>query len=126
VFFWSVRHTKHPAGRPIRNFLDGWHAAVRKAGIEGRRVPHDFRRTTVRRYERANVARSLATSLTGHKTEAVYKRYAITKTADKAEALAKVAALATPRAVIERIAASRKVPAKSGRLDGSTATTGDV
>jgi integrase len=126
VFFWSVRHAKEPAGRPIKNFLDGWHTACRKAGIDDRRVPHDFRRTTVRRYERANVARSLATALTGHRTESVYRRYAITSTADKTEALAKVAALASPNAVMGRIDESRKVSAKSGRRDGWTASTGET
>jgi hypothetical protein len=80
----------------------------------------------VRRYERAGVPRSVAKSLTGHKTDSVYYRYAITSTADRAEALAKVAALASPNAVMGRIADSRKVPAKSGVLDGTSAETGPV
>jgi integrase len=55
-------------------------------------IPHDFRRTVVRSLERAGVPRSVATTLTGHKTENVYRRYAITAEADQIEGVAKLAA----------------------------------
>jgi integrase len=36
VFFWSVKHAKQPAGRPIKNFLDGWQPpAERLASLIG-------------------------------------------------------------------------------------------
>jgi hypothetical protein len=47
---------------------------------------HDFRRTAVRNMERRGVPRSVATKLTDHKTEAVYRRYAIVSDADLREA----------------------------------------
>ena len=52
---------------------------------------HDFRRTAVRNMERTGVARSVATKLTGHRTEAVYRRYAIVSDADLRAASAKLA-----------------------------------
>ena len=54
---------------------------------------HDFRRTAVRNLERAGVPRSVAMKLTGHKTEAVYRRYAIVSEADLSEGVKKLAAL---------------------------------
>ena len=57
------------------------------------RLVHDFRRTAVRNLERAGVPRSAVMKLTGHKTEAVYRRYAITDSAMLQEAAVKLAVL---------------------------------
>jgi hypothetical protein len=57
---------------------------------------HDFRRTAVRNLERAGVARSAAMKMTGHKTDAVYQRYAITDSSMLREAALKLAALHAP------------------------------
>ncbi len=131
----------HRDGARIKCFRGAWITACKAAGlavtvdeggkkiVRALRTPHDFRRTVVRRYERAGVARSVAMKLTGHKTESVYRRYAIVSPADLREALAKVAALSQatvrqPRKVTSIEGArthSRKVPAKSVRLDGLTA-----
>jgi integrase len=54
--------------------------------------PHDLRRSAVRNIERAWVSRSVAMKLTGHKTENVYRRYAIVAENDLREAGVKLAA----------------------------------
>lgn len=72
-------------GRRIRDFRKAWMDATIAAGCPGR-VPHDFRRTAVRSLERAGVSRSVAMAMTGHKTEAVYRRYAIVAEADMHDA----------------------------------------
>jgi integrase len=53
---------------------------------------HDLRRSAVRNLERAGISRSVAMKLTGHKTEAVYRRYAIVAESDLREAGTKLAA----------------------------------
>ena len=76
----------------IRDFRKVWKNACAAAGVPGR-IPHDLRRTAVRNLERAGVPRSVAMQLTGHKTESVYRRYAIVSESDLAEGTAKLAAL---------------------------------
>jgi integrase len=66
----------HREGRPIKSFRRAWLTACRRAGLTGR-IPHDFRRTAVRNLERAGVPRSTAMKMVGHKTETIYRRYAI-------------------------------------------------
>ncbi len=79
-------------GRQVGDFRFAWLTACSKAGLQGRLV-HDLRRTAVRNLERAGVPRSWAMKLTGHKTENVYRRYAIVSEADLAEAVNRLAAL---------------------------------
>lgn len=84
----------HRSGKRVRNLRGAWTAACETAGCPGM-LRHDFRRTAVRNLERAGVSRSVAMQLTGHKTEAVYRRYAIVSEADLGEGLAKLGQLAT-------------------------------
>jgi integrase len=81
-------------GKRQSYFRKTWQAACKKAGVPGR-IPHDFRRTAVRNMERAGVPRSVAMKLTGHKTESIYRRYAIVSDADLQEASLKLAATST-------------------------------
>jgi integrase len=66
----------HRDGEPIRDFRKARDTATTAAGCPGR-IPHDFRRTAVRNLERAGVPRSTAMAMVGHKTETIYRRYAI-------------------------------------------------
>ena len=76
-------------GQERQGFRKAWRKACAAAGVPGR-IPHDFRRTAVRNLERAGVARSVAMKITGHKTETVYRRYAIVSDADLQEATRKL------------------------------------
>jgi integrase len=68
-------------GERRKDFRRAWATACRKAGVPGM-LKHDFRRTAVRNLERSGVPRSVAMKITGHRTEAVYRRYAIVSDAD--------------------------------------------
>jgi len=80
----------HRNGKRVKMIRDGWDRACEKAGCSGR-LFHDLRRTAVRNLERAGVPRSIAMRITGHRTEAVYRRYAIVNEADVAEGLSRLA-----------------------------------
>lgn len=87
----------HRKGKPIGEFRKAWKTACKKAGVPGR-IPHDFRRTAVRNLERAGVPRSVAMKMVGHRTESVYRRYAIVDEAmlrEGAEKLARATEAAT-------------------------------
>jgi integrase len=82
----------HRAGKRLGSFHKSWQKACAAAGVPGR-IFHDLRRTAVRNMERSGVPRSVATRLTGHRTEAVYRRYAIVCEADLADGVRKLAGL---------------------------------
>lgn len=78
------------AGEPLKDFRRAWKTATKLAGTPGR-LFHDLRRTAVRNLERAGVPRSVSMKLSGHRTEAVFRRYAITDSAMLSEGVAKLA-----------------------------------
>jgi len=82
----------HRKGEPVKSMKRSWRTACENAGVPGR-LMHDLRRTAVRNLERAGVSRSVAMKMTGHKTESVYRRYAIVSEVDLREAGAKLASL---------------------------------
>ncbi len=89
VFVHPLGAGRAKAGSRIKNFRTAWENTCKLAGVP--RLLHDFRRTAVRNLERAGVSRSAAMKLTGHKTEAVYRRYAIVDSSMLQEAAAKLA-----------------------------------
>jgi integrase len=128
----------HRNGKAIKSYRGAWATACIAAGFfrvdaaTGEKKPtklpfHDFRRTAVRNLERAGVPRSVAMKLTGHKTESIYRRYAIVSERDLAEGVVKLAALRTvvrsqaaagPVVTLDSARAERtgKVRAKSGAV----------
>jgi integrase len=115
-----IAHVFHLDGEPIwpKRFYRAWWETAKAAEVyrewtapltENTRrgpIPHVFRRTVVRNLERAGVPRSVAMKLTGHRTEAVYRRYAIVSEADLAEGVSKLAAL--PNRTVSSIAGRRE------------------
>ena len=75
-------------GEPLRESID--HGFTMHAGLPGRLL-HDFRRGTVRNLERAGVPRATSMQLVGHKTESIYKRYAIKNDSDRRDGVATLA-----------------------------------
>lgn len=71
-----IPHVFHREGKRIISLRKAWSNACTLAGLEGTWF-HDLRRTAVRNLEKAGVSRSVAMKLTGHRTESVYRRYAI-------------------------------------------------
>ena len=81
----------HYSGRYLPEGLRRcWRSACQKAGLESR-LFHDLRRSFIQRCEDLGVARSSAMKITGHKTEAVYARYAIAPRPSLSAALQKLA-----------------------------------
>ena len=53
-------------------------------------IPHDLRRSAVRNMIRVGVSQTVAMSISGHKTIAVFQRYDITDDRDKQAAMTRV------------------------------------
>jgi integrase len=83
VFHWH--------GKPLGSHLKGWAKACTTAELDGLHF-HDLRRSAVRNMERAGIPRHVAMSISGHRTEAVYRRYDIVVEADLKDAGEKLAA----------------------------------
>jgi integrase len=84
-----IPYVFHNEGQPIGDFRDSWSKACKAAGVAGKLV-HDLRRTAVRNMERAGASRSVAMRISGHKTESIYKRYAVTNEKDLAEGIKRI------------------------------------
>jgi integrase len=95
----------HRDGNCVKDFRVAWRKAVKASGTAGR-IPHDFRRTAVRNLERSGVPRSVAMKLVGHKTESIYRRYAIVARQDLVDGIKR---LADYRAGIDKSPAEQKV-----------------
>jgi integrase len=75
----------HRLGEPICEFRKSWATACRLAGV--RRLFHDLRRSACRNMVAAGVAQVTAMQLSGHKTDSMFRRYAIVAENDMRAAL---------------------------------------
>jgi integrase len=70
-------------------FRKAWGNACKKAGVSGS-LFHDLRRTAVRNMIRAGIDQTVAMAISGHRTDAIFKRYNITSDEDLREAQSKL------------------------------------
>jgi integrase len=79
-----------------------WKHACEKAGLVGR-IPHDFRRVAVTRFEYLGISRKVAMQLVGHETESIYNRYTIVRQRDLEEAVSKLNSASNSRLAISGV-----------------------
>jgi integrase len=101
VFNWNLK--------PIGAHLKGWSKACEAADQPGLHF-HDLRRSAVRNLERAGVPRRVAMEITGHRTEAIYRRYDIVNPADLSRAGEKLSAY-----MKEQVAAAKRTTNRERR-----------
>ena len=105
--FPSCQQVCHWKGTPLRSIKSAWRTACVRAGLgtwgnpDGRYIGnrhyrgpllHDFRRTAVSQMEDSGVPRKVAMSISGHKTDSIYRRYHIVSDVDLIEAGKRVVA----------------------------------
>jgi integrase len=78
----------HSKGVPVGDFRKAWATACKKAGVPNR-LFHNLRRTASRNLIAAGVPQAVAMKITGHRTDSMFRRYAIVNEEQKREALAK-------------------------------------
>jgi integrase len=78
----------HRKGRPVASspFSRAWSVAREKAGLPAK-LFHDLRRSAARNLLRSGIPQAIAMSITGHRTDSMFRRYAISSSQDKREAL---------------------------------------
>lgn len=92
---WSLRRGSlvfHREGVPVRSIRKAWKRACERAGV-GRRLLHDLRRTAGRDMVRAGVPQPTVMKLMGHKTPAMFVRYAIQDESDLRTGVEKLSGL---------------------------------
>lgn len=91
-------------GEPIREFRKPWAKACTKAGIS--RLFHDLRRSACRNTIAPGVAQVTAMQVSGHKTDSMFRRYAIRETDLRTALRATRAHLAAARENVVAMAAN--------------------
>jgi len=90
----------HDNGEPIGDFRKTWANALRDSGVNI--LVHDLRRSGVRNMVRSNIPEGVAMAISGHKTRSVFDRYNIVSEADVEQAIAKVSAYVSDRAMVRK------------------------
>lgn len=77
----------HVDGQPVGDFRKAWATACKAAKV-GSLLFHDLRRTAARNMIAAGTPQAVAMKITGHRTDAMFRRYAIVNEDQKRDALA--------------------------------------
>jgi integrase len=105
----------HRAGDPVGDIRKAWATACKKAGI--RRLFHDLRRSACRNMIAAGVAQSIAMKVSGHKTDSMFRRYAIAAETDLRSALRRTQEhLKTAKQNVIAMPAKRSPASERGQL----------
>ena len=89
-------------GNRMTHFRRSWVDGTHKAGLAGK-IFHDLRRSAVRNMVQAGIPEGVAMRISGHKTRAVFDRYAIVSSRDLELARTKLTELAQKRDTIRRL-----------------------
>jgi integrase len=116
----QTTRTRYPAcpwvcqyrGNRMTHFRRSWVEGTRKAGIPGK-LFHDLRRSAVRNMVQAGIPEGVAMRMSGHKTRAVFDRYAIVSSRDLELARTKLTELAQTRAAVRELLAARQTDAST-------------
>jgi integrase len=82
-------------GESVRDFRGVWERVIKAAGLPSLHV-HDLRRSAIKRMIQRGIPQHVAMQISGHKTIAVFHRYAIVSHADLADAARKLEGKGTP------------------------------
>ena len=92
----------HLKGQPIASFRKAWANACKFANVEGR-LFHDLRRCAARNLLASGVPQAVAMKITGHKTDSMFRRYAIVTVEQQREALRAAQAYREQQAAAQRV-----------------------
>jgi integrase len=108
-----AEHIFHLKGQPIASFRVAWATACKFAGVEGR-LFHDLRRCAARNLLASGVPQAVAMKITGHKTDSMFRRYAIVTVEQQREALRATKAYREQQAAVEREKLATMLQASTG------------
>jgi len=112
----------HRAGEPVGDIRKSWATACRKAGV--RRLFHDLRRSACKNMLAAGVPQSVAMKISGHKTDAMFRRYAVSDETTVRTALLQTQA--HQKTVVENVVAMPKPPQPAQTKQGQNGDTGNA